>query len=625
MTGSDLQSTAENTAGGQDQILEFPLGSGREPFRLDTLAEMANDLAGHFSLEPLLERILRHTMRLLGCDSGSICTVNEVAGTYRKEVDLGVGCRSGQTFSLDEGVTGEVVRARRAVVFTKYSDITRGHIPKGQRESLHGVIGVPIRWNGTIIGTCVIFSRDPERRFNSADAAIVELFATHAAIAITNARLHEIAAERDREAATIAERERVVRDVHDTVGRGLATVMLHLDDAEREVAAKSNPSRALAKARQSANSALTETRRTFLGLGPALLDGRSLSEAIALELAWLRSTTTLSTHLVTIGEPQPLPSETMRQLFRILQEALTNVIEHAQARSVRIGLVYSSETISVLVEDDGRGFDTSLFGQRAASLRESRGLGLRGLVERARHLGGTVHVDSTPGWGTRLKAELPIAGPWIDDGSESRWRVLVVHDSPLARAGLVRMLSLVEPDIQVVGEIGEADQAVDAYELLRPDVVLAHLQLPHIDGVRLTSYLRASDPDAAVVLIVDSVSDDRVRDAAQGGAVGFVTHDVDPGGLARAIVAAARGDSLMTAELFSHFSAIPSPDLDGGEPLTMREREVRALVESGLPDKKIAAEMQISVRTVEKHVGSILRKTGAPNRTSLAIKSALRN
>ena len=80
-----------------------------DPMRrqLDTLAAMAADLAGQFSLEPVLERILQHTMELLGGDSGSICTVDELAGTYRKEVDLGVGCQSGRTFPLDEAAEAE--------------------------------------------------------------------------------------------------------------------------------------------------------------------------------------------------------------------------------------------------------------------------------------------------------------------------------------------------------------------------------------------------------------------------------------------------------------------------------------------------------------------------------------
>ena len=580
---------------------------------VDILAAMAGDLAGQFQLEPLLERILRHSMDLLSCDSGSICTVDEVAGTYRKEVDLGVGCQSGHTFPLDEGVTGEVVRQRKPVTFDEYASVPGAHIPEPERTLLHGVLGVPIRWNGSIIGTCVLFSREPGKRFSTSETALLELFATHAGIAITNARLHATAAERTRDAAIMAERERMFRDVHDTVGRALAGVLLHLDDAERTLGPESPAIHAVSEARVAAHAGLSETRRTVRGLGPALLDDNSLGEAIALELAWVESTAAIATRLVVIGEPAPIEPDSSRQLFRITQEALTNVLEHARAHSVRVGLVYGSDSTTVLIEDDGCGFDPSTVLHGVAG-RMSQGLGLRGLVARARHLGGSLVVDSTPGWGTRIRAEIPTAPEGPVDPGRSRWRVLVVHDSPVIRAGLVRMLALAEPDIQVVGELADSAQVVDAYQLLHPHVVLTHLRMPHIDGVRLTSYLRAVDPEAAVMLLVDSVSDDGVHEAAQGGAVGFVNHDVDAAGLARAVVAAARGDSLMTVELFSSSAGAEF----GHEHLTAREREVRALVEQGLPYKQIASSLDISVKTVEKHVSSILRKTGAPNRRALS-------
>lgn len=220
--------------------------------QFDNLSQLADDLAGHFSLEPLLERILRHMIALLDSDSGSICTVDETGGTYRKEVDLGVGCLSGQTFPLDEGVTGEVVRAGGPVMFDDYSEVRGCHIAPEDRGSLHAVIGVPMSWNDSIIGVCVVFSHDPDRRFGPDDAALLELFATHAGIAIANARLHVIAAERASEAAIIAERERVARDVHETVGRGLATVLLHLDSVERQLQAGENPSLNLGRGRLSA-------------------------------------------------------------------------------------------------------------------------------------------------------------------------------------------------------------------------------------------------------------------------------------------------------------------------------------------------------------------------------------
>jgi signal transduction histidine kinase/DNA-binding NarL/FixJ family response regulator len=616
MTGTGTTSTTSTT---NDASTTSTATAQR---RLDTLTAMAADLAGHFELAPLLERVLRHTMELLGCDCGSVCTVDEAAGTYRKEVDLGVVCEAGRTFPLAEGVTGAVVRARAPVVLDEYAQVPGGHIPEPERSALHGVIGVPLRWNGAVIGTCVVFSRDPGRRFTPDDAALLELFATHAAIAITNARLHAQAAERAAEAAAATERERVVRDVHDTVGRALAAVLLHLDAAGRGLGpGDADAARSLAAARAAARAALAETRRTALGLGPSLLDGRSLAEALALELAWAESTAGLAARLVTVGEPRPLAPDVARQLFRIVQEALTNVVEHAGATSVRVGLVYGDTAVSALVEDDGRGFDPQdLRRGRPASGRGTTpggppGLGLRGLAARAQHLGGAVAVDSTPGWGTRVRADVPYApdGVGARRGSGERWRVLVVHPSPVVRAGLVRMLESTEPDVQVVAELADPAQAVEAYGLLHPHVVLTPLHMPHVDGVQLTSYLRAADPHAAVVLVVDSVADDRVRDAAAGGAVGFVGHDVDAGGLARAVVAAARGDQLVAADLFAARTPAPA----ALRRLTPREQQVRALLEQGLAYKQVATRLGISIKTVEKHVGAILRKTGAPNRAAL--------
>jgi DNA-binding NarL/FixJ family response regulator len=230
-------------------------------------------------------------------------------------------------------------------------------------------------------------------------------------------------------------------------------------------------------------------------------------------------------------------------------------------------------------------------------------------------LGGTLTLDSTPHWGTRISAEVPYAAS-APTKAGSRWRVLIVHERAVVRAGLVRLLGQVEPDLQVVGEAADAMEAVEAFQLVHPHVVLGNLDLPRIDGAQLTSYLRAVDRDAAVVLLIDTFADERVRAAAQIGAVGFVENDAEPGTLARALVAAARGDSLIPAEFLSTLSTPPGSRL--ADSLTAREREVRALVERGLPDKRIATELHISVKTVEKHVGAILRKTGAANRTTLA-------
>lgn len=587
--------------------------------KVDALTGAVEDLAGEFSLQPLLRRILRRAISLLGGGAGSICIVDEQAFVYRKEADLGVSCQEGRTFPLDEGVTGAVVANRAPMVFDSYSEVHGGHVAPGERERLHATVGVPIEWSGSIIGVCVVFGTDPTLRFRAEDVQLLELFAKHAAIAITNARLHADADDRTRRLAVSAERERVVRDVHDAVARALGSILMHIDALDGPLAPEA--AEHLAKARATAGNALAETRRTVLGLGPALLDPRSLDDALAMELGWARSTTGIRTELVVTGDRPDLvgnedgpglPPEIAQQALRIVQEALTNVVMHAKATLVRVGLMYGDGDLTVVVEDNGSGFDPATL---------ATGLGLTGIVARAQHLGADLQIESTPGWGTRVRAHVPYRRtPAGEPRSDDAWRILVVHPRPIVRAGLVRLLARAEPEIQVVGEIGEARAVVDAVKALDADVVLLELQMPELDGARLTSYVRSVNPRTSVLLLADDTADDLLREAVTAGARGCVGSDADGPALARAVLAAARGEVSLTEQVLRRFvHAEPAAEL-----LTDREHQVRELVERGLPDKRIAGMLGISVKTVEKHVGAVLRKTGSANRTALAHRSAVR-
>jgi DNA-binding NarL/FixJ family response regulator len=154
------------------------------------MASLAEDLAGEFRLQPLLEKILLNSVRLLGCQSGSICTIDDVNQLYRKEVDLGVGCQAGQVFRLDEGVTGAVIRAGHFVVFDAYSDVPGGHLQRNDERFGSPVIGVPITVSEGMIGAFVVFGEPGGHAFTDEDAELLELFATHASVAIVNSRLY---------------------------------------------------------------------------------------------------------------------------------------------------------------------------------------------------------------------------------------------------------------------------------------------------------------------------------------------------------------------------------------------------------------------------------------------------
>jgi two-component system, NarL family, nitrate/nitrite sensor histidine kinase NarX len=578
---------------------------------LDTLTELANDLAGEFRLRPLLARILASAVELLDCRSGSICLIDQAAHTYRKEIDLDEGCQTGVVFSLDEGMTGCVAREGRPVIFDRYADVPYGHIDPDESRYERAVIGVPVRLRTDLIGAVIVFASTTHPVFDREDAQLLQRFATHAAIAIANSRLHAEAAERGQVAAVSAERERSMLEIHDTIGRGLVSVMLTLREAEHIATAGGDVTAALLRAQRAVQSTLDEGRQAALGLGPTKLDGRPLDEVIELELAWVRATSAMTTGLRVFGDRREIDHEVRVQLIRIVQESLTNVAQHAAATSVRVGLVYGSDGVSVIVEDDGRGFDVS-----AQDARLNGGVGLVGLVRRAAQVGGRVQIDSTPGWGTRIRADLPYVQQLDHLADRARLRVVVAHDMPAMRAGLVRLLDTSEPGVQVVAETADVTAAVDAVAMLRPDVVIAGLSLPGEPG--LMAALRAVDPDVAVIGLIDDPSAEaEVRAWAYDGVRGLVPRDVDATSLGRAVLAAARGEVLVFGGLLEKLSLTPV-----SSSLTQRESEVRTLLEQGLADKQIAARLSISVKTVEKHVGAVLRKEHAHSRTELVARQS---
>ncbi|MDH6235500.1 GAF domain-containing protein [Cryobacterium sp. CG_9.6] len=193
-------------------------------------------------------------------------------------------------------------------------------------------------------------------------------------------------------------------------------------------------------------------------------------------------------------------------------------------------------------------------------------------------------------------------------------RVLVLHPQPLTRAGLVHLLAHEGTGIDVVAEVDDASGALAAATYLHPDVVVTDIELLDLPGTNLIEALAQSSPGTAVVLLVGDPDDERIRRAARAGARGFLERSADGHALVRAVSSAAAGDAVLSGVLVDRWGAAP-PDPDH---LTLREREVRGLVERGLRDKQIGIELGISAKTVENHVGTILKKTGAANRTMLA-------
>lgn len=231
-----------------------------------------------------------------------------------------------------------------------------------------------------------------------------------AALALENVRLLEQTRRSGRKAGMLGERQRLAREIHDTLAQGFTSIVMNLEAAEGALSEgvptqETRTKWHLDQARLTARESLTEARRLVWALQPESLENASLPEALTQLAARWSDSSGIEASAATSGTPRPLSSEAEATLLRVAQEALANVQKHARAGRVVATLSYMSDHVALDVIDDGEGFDT---GRNPARTRES-GFGLRAMRERVEQLEGRLTVESAPGEGTTLVAELPVA------------------------------------------------------------------------------------------------------------------------------------------------------------------------------------------------------------------------
>lgn len=196
-------------------------------------------------------------------------------------------------------------------------------------------------------------------------------------------------------------------------------------------------------------------------------------------------------------------------------------------------------------------------------------------------------------------------------------RILIVDDHSVVRQGLRMFLSL-DPELEVIGEAGNGQEAIEMVKTLKPDVVLMDLLMPVMDGISATQIIRREHYDTEVIALTSVLEDASVVNAVRAGALGYLLKDTQADELCRAIKAAAAGQVQLSPKaaerLMREIRAPESP-----EKLTERETEVLRLLATGKANKEIAAEMHISETTVKTHVSNILMKLGVPSRTQAAL------
>jgi DNA-binding NarL/FixJ family response regulator len=207
-------------------------------------------------------------------------------------------------------------------------------------------------------------------------------------------------------------------------------------------------------------------------------------------------------------------------------------------------------------------------------------------------------------------------------------RVLLADDQDLFREGLHTLLS-VQPEIDVVGEASNGEEALALAVRFQPDVVLMDVQMPVLDGVAATRQLRRKLPECHVIMLTTFDDDEYVFEGLRAGALGYLLKDTSSESLLNAIRAAARGESFLqpsvAAKVVSEFARLsdsaPASAPPDTEPLTARERDILRLMVDGLSNREIADELVITEGTVKNHVTNILAKLGVQSRTQAALKA----
>lgn len=265
---------------------------------------------------------------------------------------------------------------------------------------------LPLRVGGRLVGIYVLGARPSAINYTRDELGQLKVLGHHLAIAVENGRaLRKIDALSQRALAEVEERNRLAREIHDTIAQGLTAASLQLDVVEATLT--TNPARA-AKATNRAQSIvranLAEARRSVLELRAPLLGTESFPAALNQLLNQAAGDIGAAGTFRIEGTYRGMPARVENQLYRIAQEALHNAVKYSSASHLTVTLQVDPEQVSLCIADDGAGFDSI----RPVEGDQRGGFGLTGMGERARLLGGRLHIESEPGEGTLIEAIVPL-------------------------------------------------------------------------------------------------------------------------------------------------------------------------------------------------------------------------
>ena len=369
---------------------------------LATLLAVSQDVTSTLELESLLSLILDELRKVVDYDVGTIRRL--VAGNMELQAHRWLFPQAGEPSQHLPVATIPIVRDmiqnQQAILVGDhqlnpaivgetelYRDSLTGEVLQASRT----LMCVPLVVKDEVIGMLVLGHHQPNY-WDEGNKELVQAFANQAAVAIVNAELFE----KVEAVATLEERTRLARDLHDSATQSLYSASL-FSEAGKELAAAGDLESAqyyLSRVGEVVHQALKDMRLLVYQLRPPVLDKEGLVGALQQRLDAVEKRAGMSARLIS-NELPPLPDEVTEGLYRIAQEALNNTLKHAEAEAVTVTIRFDGEKVSLQVTDDGQGFDLE-------AARDSGGMGLMNMEERTVQLGGELTIDTSLGQGTRV-------------------------------------------------------------------------------------------------------------------------------------------------------------------------------------------------------------------------------
>ena len=371
---------------------------------LQALDQAVRGISGVLDLDRVLQLIVDRVRELVAAEYAALGIV-DATGDIERFITSGISDETRLAIGdlpRGRGLLGLIIRENRAVRIPRISAHPESYGFPPHHPPMDSFLGMPITNQGVPVGRLYLTNKRGADEFTELDQALVEMFALHAGIAIENARLHD----QVRRLAIVDERERISRDLHDSVIQAIYAQTLALDDVPDMIESEpQEAARRVDEAIDALHAVIRDVRNFIFGLRPVLLESGDLAEGIRHLGTELRRNGGVAVAVDVEGSDPAaiaaLPIETVAELLAITREALSNVARHASATTCHVSLVTADGMLRLEISDDGRGFDSRRGAERGHH-------GLANMRARAGALAADYDIGSGPNGGTRMILSVPM-------------------------------------------------------------------------------------------------------------------------------------------------------------------------------------------------------------------------